>query len=488
MDTGSGTLLLVDDNALNREALARRLTRRGYTVMMAADGQQALAQVAAQPFDLVLLDVMMPGISGLEVLRSLREQYAMGDLPVIMVTAKDQSEDVVTALQLGANDYVTKPVDFPVLLARVQTQLSLKRATAEIVHLALQLERHNQFVRDTFGRYVTEEVVTTLLDSPAGLQLGGERRQVTLLMADLRGFTSLSETLAPEQVIAILNRFLGTMIEVITQYQGTINEFIGDLILVIFGAPVWHAEHAERAVACAVAMQQAMTTVNAAQQQAGLPEVEMGIGIHTGEVVVGNIGSHKRAKYGVVGGPVNLTSRLESYTIGGQILISEATQHAVGPILTITKQLEVDAKGLDQPVAVYDVRGIGGVHNLMLPERTEALVSLPAAVPVQYIVLEGKYLSDAAGSGQLVKLSSRSGELHTDAPVPLWSNLKLQLVGPPGEEFPGAFYAKVLRRDAGPPASVYLHFTYVPPAVATFFQRLLVIEAQSDVAPSQHSG
>ena len=174
--------------------------------------------------------------------------------------------------------------------------------------------------------------MTSLLASPEKLQLGGEKRQVTILMSDLRGFTSVAERLAPEQVVTIINRYLGTMVDVILQYQGTINEFIGDAILVLFGAPICLEDHAQRAVACAMAMQLAMASVNAQNRDEGLPEVEMGIGMHTGEVVVGNIGSHKRTKYGVVGSPVNLTSRIESYTIGGQVLISETTRQNVGPI------------------------------------------------------------------------------------------------------------------------------------------------------------
>src|SRR5919109_3072735 len=330
MDTAQGSLLVVDDNPLNRDMLARRLTRRGYTVTVAADGYQALAMIEAQRFDLVLLDIMMPGISGLDVLKTVRQRYSVADLPVIMATAKDQSEDIVAALKLGANDYVTKPLDFPVVLARTETQLALKRAMEEIQRLAAQLELRNRFIRDIFGRYLTDDVVASLLDSPEGLQLGGEKRQVTLLMSDLRGFTSLSGRLAPEQVVAILNRYLGTMVDVIMEYQGTIDEFIGDAIFVIFGAPQRMDDHAPRAVACAVAMQLAMATVNAQNRAESLPEVEMGVGVNTGEVVVGNIGSHKRARYGLVGSHVNLTARIESYTVGGQILISEATRQAVG--------------------------------------------------------------------------------------------------------------------------------------------------------------
>src|SRR6266571_7007594 len=175
MDTAQGSLLVVDDNEMNRDMLARRLARLGYTVAVAADGYQALTMIEAQPFDLVLLDIMMPGISGLDVLKVLRERYSVADLPIIMATAKDQSEDIVTAMRLGANDYVTKPLDFPVVLARTETQLALKRAMQEIQRLAAQLEVRNRFIRDTFGRYLTDEVVTSLLDSPAGLQLGGAK-------------------------------------------------------------------------------------------------------------------------------------------------------------------------------------------------------------------------------------------------------------------------------------------------------------------------
>ena len=178
--------------------------------------------------------------------------------------------------------------------------------------------RHNRFICETFGRYLTDEVVATVLDSPTGLQMGGEKRKITMLMTDLRGFTSLSERLPPERVVALLNRNLTTIVSVIKQYRGTIDEFIGDAIFVIFGAPIWQEDDAQRAVACAVAMQLAMTSVNEQNKQDGLPEIEMGIGVHTGQVVVGNIGSAERTKYGVVGSQVNLTSRIQSVTTGGQ--------------------------------------------------------------------------------------------------------------------------------------------------------------------------
>jgi class 3 adenylate cyclase len=480
MEPAQGSLLVVDDNEMNRDMLARRLARHGYTVAVAADGQQALRMLEAQQCDLILLDIMMPGISGLDVLQILRERFSVADLPVIMATAKDQSEDIVTALQLGANDYITKPLDFPVVLARIQTQLALKYAREEIQRLAAQLEVRNRFIRDAFGRYLTDEVVASLLDSPEGLRLGGEKRRVTMLLSDLRGFTSLSGRLEPEQVVAMLNHYLGTMVEVILQYHGTIDEFVGDAVFVIFVAPVWHQDDAPRAVACAVAMQLAMSAVNEENRRAGLPEVEMGIGVHTGEVVVGNIGSHKRTKYGVVGSHVNLTSRIQSYTVGGQVLISEATRQEVEPLVKISKQMEVEAKGIAEPITLYELRGIGGVHNLFLPEREEMLLPLRQAVPLQYTVLEGEHVGRIIYQGRFATLSARGGEIHSEHPIAPWSNIKLRLIEHNGETIRGDLYAKVLRYLPESRPGFYVHFTSVPPEVAAFFQRLLASSASGN--------
>ena len=473
MTTIQGRVLVVDDNPENRDMLSRRLARRGYTVAVAEDGHQALKMTEAQHFDLVLLDIMMPGISGLEILRTLRVRYSVADLPIIMATVKGQSSDIVEALQLGANDYVTKPLDFPVVLARVQTQLSLKRAKEQIEQLAEQLELRNRFIRETFGRYLSDEVVASLLDSSTGLQLGGEQRKVTMLMSDLRGFTSLSKRLAPEQVLAILNRYLETMVEVIMECQGTINEFMGDAIFVIFGAPMSREDDAEWAVACAVGMQLAMASVNEQNRHEGLPDVQMGVGVHTGEVVVGNIGSPKRMKYGVVGSDVNLTSRIQSFTLGGQILISEATRREVVPILRIEKQMEVKAKGFEEPITLCELRGIGGAHNLFLPEIKDSLVSLPQEIPLRYTVVEGDHLSGEMFTGSFVKLSAKGAEARLEHPVAPLSNLNMHLIDSNGEEIPGVLYGKVVGTPSESPTIFSVRFTSMPPEIERFLHRLL---------------
>ena len=190
-------------------------------------------------------------------------------------------------------------------------------------------------------------------------------------MADLRGFTSLSERLAAEEVVAMINIYLETMTEIIQKYQGTIDEFIGDGILVIFGAPVLRPDDPQRAVACAVEMQLAMTSVNDRNRRAGYPEVALGIGINTGEVVIGNIGSKKRIKYAVVGRAVNLTARIESYTVGGQIFISDSTLSECGDICRIDSAMQVMPKGVKQPLTIHELGGIGGDFQLFLPPKPE---------------------------------------------------------------------------------------------------------------------
>lgn len=318
-------------------------------------------------------------------------------------------------------------------------------------------------MRRTFGRYLTDEVVASLLETPGGLTLGGERRKVTILISDLRGFSAISERLPPEQVVTILNLYLGIMSDTITRYSGTINEFIGDGIFVMFGAPIYREDDSERAVACAIAMQSAMAEVNRQNQQLGLPAIEMGIGINTGEVVVGNIGSQRRAKYTVIGNHVNLAARIESYTVGGQILVSEDTYRDAGEIVTIDGQIQVEPKGIKEPITLYNVNGIRGKHNLFLPEENEEFITLTSQIPVRYTVLEGKHAVGTMFEGVLVSLSDKSAELRSDHVLTPLSNLKLNLLthNQSSDELDD-LYAKVLDRAATDPTCVRVRFTGMP--------------------------
>ena len=303
-------------------------------------------------------------------------QQANQDLEVMLAMATEHADDLSDALEHERDDLA------------VMLEMTTEHADAveeELHSRAEALEARSQFIRDTFGRYVSEDVVAQLLDAPEGLELGGEKRTVTILMSDVRGFTAMAERLDPHEVMRFLNRYLEAMVNVILSYQGTIIEILGDGLLVLFGAPICRDDDPERAVACAVAMQLQMESVNVLLRQEGLPEIEMGIGIHTGDVVVGNIGSAQRTKYGVVGSAVNLTGRIESYTTGSQILVSPTTYAATAALLTITQALTVAPKGVPAPITLYDVGGIGGAYHLFLPEHHEELVPLveecPSAIP-----------------------------------------------------------------------------------------------------------
>lgn len=461
-------LLVVDDNALNRDMLSRRLEKRGYRVTVAEDGRQALASIENTSFDLILLDVMMPGIGGLEVLESVRKSTPATELPVIMVTAKDQSEDIVGALQLGANDYVTKPLDFPVVLARCQTQLSLRKATLEVAQLNRQLEEKNQFIRDTFGRYVSDDVAQSVLDTPDGLRFGGEKRDVTLLMSDLRGFSAMCERLDPEHVVRILNLYLGGMTDVIVRHGGTIDEFIGDGIFVIFGAPRVMEDHAHRAVACALSMQSALASVNDCLRAERLPDVQMGIGIHTGEVVIGNVGSDRRAKFGAVGSNVNVAGRIETYSVGGQVLVSEDTFRLLAEDAVCRDMIEMKGKGLAAPVKLYDVQGLRSV-GLELPTREEPLTDLRQPVDIYFSPLEGKHVGDYTESGQIVRIAQTGAEIASSARLPLWSNIRIHFDGFADQE---DVYAKVVRDDGKVGARFFIRFTSYSDGLSRILNRI----------------
>jgi PAS domain S-box-containing protein len=353
-----------------------------------------------------------------------------------------------------------------------------KGAETELERLAKEVELRNRFIRETFGRYLTDDVVATVLESPTGLQVGGEKRKVTMMMTDLRGFTSLSERLPPDRVVAILNRYLAAMVTIIKRYQGTIDEFIGDAIFVLFGAPTWREDDAQRAVACALAMQLAMEEVNEENRKDDLPEVEMGIGIHTGQVVLGNIGSPERMKYGVVGRHVNLTSRIQSYTTGGQILTTDVTRREAGPGLKLGKQTAIKAKGIEHPVTVCEVLGIGGRYRLVLPETDDAVVPLTDEVPFNYAVVEGSHLSGETLKGHFTKLSIKQAEVRFESPVASFTNLKMHVFGKQGHELPGALYSKVLPTISGGSSNASVRFTSMAPEIEAFFRNLLPERAE----------
>lgn len=293
---------------------------------------------------------------------STADGYNVGTLCVV-----DQKPREMTPEQLKIlKDLAAIAEDQLALVDIIKLEHQMKDAHNELAKAKLDLELRNEFIHKAFSCYMSDEVVASLLESNQPLQLGGEERRITTLFSDLRDFTSLSERLPAERVVAALNTYYGKMVDIILKHKGTIDAFIGDAILVLFGAPCSAEDDALRAVACAVEMQLAMKAVNEENQKNGLPELSMGIGINTGPAIVGNIGSSKRMKYSAIGAPVNLASRIQNFTLGGQILISETTLKVVKEAVHINGHLRVKMKGIKLPVTIYDIGGIKEPYNLLL--------------------------------------------------------------------------------------------------------------------------
>jgi adenylate cyclase len=472
----TGSILVVDDNEINRDLLSRYLARLGHTVQAAPDGRQALEMIDSGAFDLVLLDIMMPELNGYQVLQHLQDSANWRDLPVIMISALDEMDSVVRCIELGAADYLSKPFNPVLLRARVGACLEKKRLRdlekeqkRQLQELNAALEVRNRFIRQTFGRYLSDDIVESILERPDGLKIGGEKRQATILMSDLRGFTSLSEGLPAEDVVAMVNIYLETMTDIILKYQGTIDEFIGDGILAIFGAPFQRPDDAPRAIACAVEMQLAMASVNDRNRQAGYPEVALGIGVNTGNMVVGNIGSKKRTKYGVVGSNVNLTARIESYTVGGQIFISESTFKACGDIVRLDNAMQVSPKGVKEPLTIYEVGGIAGDYQLFLPPKPEVgWIELTQPLSLQFTLLEGKHVGEVRYQAAILKLAPKMAEITAAMLPPRLSNLRLSLYDHNDRLISDNLYGKVLAHLSDPPGVFQVNFTAIPPEAETF--------------------
>lgn len=352
-----GFILAVDDLQENRELVARYLSRSGHIVVTAASGPEALATLGQTDVDVVLLDLMMPDMDGREVLRRIKEHPEWRATPVIVISGSQDMDGIIECIEAGADDYLFKPFNPVLLQARIKAGIERKRWHDREEQYRQQLERNEKFIRATFGRYLSDEIVTDILERPEGLELGGDLRRVTILMSDIRGFTTLSEHLAPAQVVTLLNRYLGAMTDIIMAHQGTIDEFIGDAILAVFGAPQRRDDDADRAVHCALAMQAAMADINARNRAEGLPEIDTGIALNTGDVIAGNIGSERRSKYGFVGHPMNVTSRIEDVTAGGDILASDSTLRSLKVAVRAGNSKEINVKGIGQSIVVHQILG-----------------------------------------------------------------------------------------------------------------------------------
>jgi adenylate cyclase len=336
-----GDLLVVDDNRVNRLLVTRTLEQFGHRVAFAENGRQALDSLRTHPADLVLLDIEMPELNGYQTLEALRADPKLRDIPVVMMSSVEEVDSVARCIEMGAEDYLFKPVNAVLLRARVAASLEKKRL------------RDQQ--RELFRKFATAEVAEDLLAT--GFALGGKHVDATVMFSDIRSFTSLAESLQPAETIDLLNSYYTLMFDAIGSHGGIVNQMLGDGLMALFGAPLPHADHAERAVRAGLEMLELVGGFDRDQAAQGKPEIRIGVGIASGQVIAGYTGTERRVTYTCVGDTVNLAAHLEAHTkvLGQPLLIDAHTRAALSSGVRVEDHGTMQFKTRSQPVRVYSV-------------------------------------------------------------------------------------------------------------------------------------
>jgi adenylate cyclase len=369
-------ILVVDDSPVNVDLLQTRLEASGYEVLTAGDGEQGLAVAKQHQPDLILLDVMMPKMDGLEVCRQLRADPSLPFMPIILVTAKAESDDVVAGLEAGGDEYLTKPVDQAALVARVKSMLRMKALhdtvqgqAATLEAQAAQLEEWNRTLQErvdeqlgelermgTLKRFLSPQVAEVVLSAGGDGVLESHRREITVVFCDLRGFTAFSETAEPEEVMGVLREYHNAIGELIFRYEGTLERFAGDGLMVFFNDPVPCPDPTSRAVQMALAMRERVTELTDRWRKRGY-ELNFAAGIAQGYATLGKIGFEGRFDYAAIGTVTNLASRLCGEASGGQVLVSQRVCATVDDLVDVRPIGELNLKGFTKPVPTFNVVG-----------------------------------------------------------------------------------------------------------------------------------
>jgi adenylate cyclase len=366
-DALTGSVLIADDDPVNREVLRRLLTQQGHRVAEASNGQEALGLLGEKSLDVLLLDILMPGMTGFQVLQQMREKAQLQRTSVVVISALDDVQSLVRCLEAGADDYLTKPVDKVLLRARISSCL-LKR----------------QQRRRELEQFFPPEVVTGLLDRPQALQ-GGRNADVTILFCDIRGFSRVSERLrnTPEKMVQWVSSFMEALDECVLRYQGVLVDFIGDELLAMWGAPQAQPDHARRACCAALDMLACLPRLDDQWRDVIGEPTSIGIGINSGPVSLGNVGTRRRFKYGAVGNTVNLASRLQGSTkyLKARALITQSTRDQLGDEFAHRRLARLQVVNIRQPVTVYELAPAGQPGWGELKEGYEKALELFEAGP-----------------------------------------------------------------------------------------------------------
>jgi len=345
-------VLIVDDEVDTLRLLSKILQADGHQVIEAMDGQTALDKYRQEAPDLILLDILIPHIDGIEVLKRIRStDQATG---IIIVSALTSEKLMVEAMLSGADDYISKPFTLKEIREHIRRALERSHLRRENIRLRQELEAAHAKIRALFERYMPAPVAERLITTPGLPELGGERQVITILFADLRGYSPLAMSMSPDALVEVLNHYLALAAEAVEAEEGTLDKFMGDSVMAFFNAPIRQDDHVLRAVRAALSIQQACQ----AKRQANKVALEFGIGIHSGEALVGNIGTIRFMNYTAVGEAVNLAKWLQEVAKGGQILISGPAYEQVRPHVLARPLGPMRAKGRPQPIEVYAIEGL----------------------------------------------------------------------------------------------------------------------------------
>jgi class 3 adenylate cyclase len=363
-------LLIVDDNRDNRDILEARLTSRGYATATAVDGEEAVAKATALVPDLILLDVMMPKLDGIEVCRRLRADESLPFIPIILVTAKSDTKDVVAGLDAGADEYLTKPFDQAALVARVRSALRLKSLHDRVQAQASELAAWNRELEQRVAAQVVElervgrlkrflppSVADLILAAGDETALKSYRRDVTLVFCDLRGFTAFAETAEPEEVMSVLGAYHERLGALIFKHGGTLERFVGDGLVILFNAPLPCSEPQARAVRMAVEMREAVSELAAQWRKLG-HDLGFGLGLAHGYVTLGRIGFEGRSDYAAIGTVANLAARLCAEAKNNQILVESKVRAAIEDIAELVPVGDLTLKGFQRVVSAFNVASL----------------------------------------------------------------------------------------------------------------------------------
>jgi adenylate cyclase len=343
-------VLVVDDDWMNREVIEAHLQTKHYRVSTAHSGKRAWDIAQNDIPDLIMLDIMLPDMSGVDLCARFKADEQLRFVPVVIVTALESDADRIAAIDAGADDFVTKPFNSLLMLTRVKSLLRLKRLSDELMERTALLQK-------VLNRYVDREIADVILIDPDRyLKLGGEIRRVTIIFADISGFTSFAEEHSAQEVVEVLNRVFSELTSLVFQNHGTFDKYIGDEIMAFFGAPVSTGDDTLNAVRTAWEMQQTFLAMRPSLGE-GCAALTLEIGVHTGEAVVGNVGSEQAMNYTVIGDVVNTAHRLQEAAANSQILLSETTYQEIGSAVEVIRREPRKLPGKREPFVTYEMKG-----------------------------------------------------------------------------------------------------------------------------------